>query len=506
MKISNLFINKKLFLILISISLGIVNYTFFIAPTRWFKDDTQLKSNVNIPPSLTLITIALGPFRGLIADALWWHVSDLQDEGNFFEIMKISNWIAAMQPENPFVWTYHAWNMAYNISDEFPTPQTKWEWIYAAIKFLRNDALAYIPKNKQIKSELAWLIINRIAEGNDKLNTYYTRQWLKHISKSMKYGNINEIKNFISYAKKHPDFDKLKTPEAQRISNLIYEQNLNPNKMLAIDQKFGPFNWKLPIVNALYWIYKKDNTSFRQGDLNYETVLDVALFTTFLKGTVITNSKNKSFITTNNLKITKNIVKYYNHQIKQKQLADDKTQRQKLKLLIGRFSDMLSNIIPIVKLFNGDKDARAYFKIYRQLNPEYKKSFDAFLKQNIHRLTYEGPIKCKQSIIEAYCCNAFTFAIGNQYNKIKTPLKEAKVLYDMHQKKYKNSSYSLPPFAIIKTAAFCKTALWLNNQKVVDKLFKIVSDEKSSLYVKNSRDIQINNLNILKLIHENITE
>ena len=94
--------NGKSLLIKIILLLGIClvifsNYLFLVAPTRWQSTDSELKGNQAMPPSLVLITIALGPIRGLIADALWWHVADLQERSEYFEIIKITDWITAMQ-------------------------------------------------------------------------------------------------------------------------------------------------------------------------------------------------------------------------------------------------------------------------------------------------------------------------------------------------------------------------------------------------------------------------
>jgi hypothetical protein len=499
--------NKKLLIIAFVLIIGTVNYYYFIAPTRWHNDNSQLKNNADIPPSLTLITIALGPFRGLIADALWWHISDLQEEGNYFEIMKISTWVAAMQPENPFVWTFHAWNMAYNIADEFPTPDSQWEWTYAAIKFLRNDALSYIPSNQQIKSELAWIIISRIIEGNSKLNIYYTKKWIAKMSKALEFGNREELKLIVEYIKDNPHYKNQKSKEALRIQELTNKQNLDPERMLEIDKKFGPFNWKLPITTALYWIYKGNLTNYKEGDLNYATVLDVAFFTTLLKGTVITNDKSDFFITTNNLKISDNIITYYKELIAEESKQNISEEKSaKYKILKDRFKNLLENMIPIVKLFNKNKKAQKYFNIYKELAHNDKETFDEFYKNNLQRITKEGPIKCKQSIIEGYCCKAFILAIGNQYNEIEPTIKAAESLYNTHQKYYKKTNYELPSFENIKTAAFCKTVLWLTNKKIADKLIKIVSNPKDILYIKNCKDLKINNIEIMSLINENITK
>src|SRR5262245_64587108 len=50
------------------------------------------------PPVLVFTTVALGGFRGLIANALWVRAMDLQDEGKFFEKVQLADWITKLQP------------------------------------------------------------------------------------------------------------------------------------------------------------------------------------------------------------------------------------------------------------------------------------------------------------------------------------------------------------------------------------------------------------------------
>jgi hypothetical protein len=281
---------------------------------------------------------------------------------------------------------------------------------------------------------------------------------------------------------------------------------MDPERMLEIDKKLGPFNWKLPVTAALYWIYKEGRTSYKEGNLNYSTVLDVALFTTLLKGTVIVNRKSDIFITTNNLEISDNIVHYYK-KLLEKESANNPEEEpgSGYKILKGRFKNLLENMIPIIELFNRREKAEKYFKVYKKITGS-NISFDDFCRKNLKRITNEGPVKCKQSIIEGYCCKAFIYAIGNQYSEIKPILDSARKLYDTHQKYYQHTPYELPPFKNIKAAAFCKTALLVTNKIIAEKLIKIVSNPKDILYIQNCKDFKINNINIMSLINENITE
>ena len=73
----------------------------------------------NAPPALAFTTVALGGFRGLIANGLWARAIRLQDQGNYFEMVSLSDWITKLQPDNSMVWAMQAWNMTYNISVQF---------------------------------------------------------------------------------------------------------------------------------------------------------------------------------------------------------------------------------------------------------------------------------------------------------------------------------------------------------------------------------------------------
>src|SRR3989304_9068708 len=90
-----------------------------------------------MPPHMAVATAALGPFRGLLVDFLWYRANRLQTEGNYYEADTLGRWITTLQPRFPAVWVFQAWNMAYNISVATHTKEERWDWVNKGIRLLR---------------------------------------------------------------------------------------------------------------------------------------------------------------------------------------------------------------------------------------------------------------------------------------------------------------------------------------------------------------------------------
>src|ERR1700691_3591007 len=95
---------------------------------------TRLTVLSNAPPLLTFTTVALGGFRGLIANALWMRASDLQNEDKYFEMVQLSDWITKLEPHFVGVWSEQARNMAYNISVKFKDHEDRWHWVQRGVQ------------------------------------------------------------------------------------------------------------------------------------------------------------------------------------------------------------------------------------------------------------------------------------------------------------------------------------------------------------------------------------
>src|SRR5436190_19212233 len=188
------------------------------------------------PPVLVFTTVALGGFRGLIANALWIRASDLQEEDKYFEMVQLADWITKLQPHFTTVWVHQAWNMAYNISIKFNDMNDRWLWVLRGIELLRDRGLRFNPKEPLIYRELAWFFQHKLGQNLDDGHEYYKHIWAEEMQKVLGAGR--------------PNFAELLDPPTaeahERVKTLREKYKLEPKFMKEVDEMYGPLEWRLP--------------------------------------------------------------------------------------------------------------------------------------------------------------------------------------------------------------------------------------------------------------------
>ncbi len=127
------------------------------------------------PPEIA-IAIAMGAFRGIFVNVLWIRAQNLKDEGRFHESIELARAITRLQPRFPRVWSFHAWNLAYNISVSTDTASERWRWVKSGIDLLRLEGIPRNPNDMHLQRELAWIFIHKVQGISDDANRYYKRQ------------------------------------------------------------------------------------------------------------------------------------------------------------------------------------------------------------------------------------------------------------------------------------------------------------------------------------------
>jgi hypothetical protein len=191
--------------------------------------------SADVPPMLVFATVALGGFRGVIADLLWLRAARMQEEGRFVELVQLSEWITALEPDNGEVWAYHAWNLAYNVSVMMTRPDDRWRWVQNGIDLLRDNGVRLNPSNAQVRRELAWFFQHKLGTDMDVAAPTYRREWARTVA------------TYLAPDGSPPEPDSLNAAE---IKDALA---IDPDTMRAIDQRFGGLDWRVPCSHAVYW-------------------------------------------------------------------------------------------------------------------------------------------------------------------------------------------------------------------------------------------------------------
>ena len=173
-------------------------------------------------PQADLAVALLGGFRSIAAEIVWFRADRLQDSGRYAEMAQLAAWLTFLEPHTPEVWSYAAWNLAYNISVMMQTPADRWRWVEAGLKLLRDDGLRLNPGEPALHREIAWLFLAKIGGKFDDASPYYREAWKHEVENVQKTGDWSTL-------------------------------GLDPAQMAAIDSEYGAQDWTHPYASAIYW-------------------------------------------------------------------------------------------------------------------------------------------------------------------------------------------------------------------------------------------------------------
>src|SRR6185503_10701797 len=247
---------------------------------------TRMTPLENAPPVLAFTTVALGGFRGLIANALWIRAIDLQQEDKFFEQVQLSDWITKLQPSFVQVWIVQAWNMAYNISVKFRDPYDRWRWVQRGIELLRDEGLKYNPREALIYRELAWFFQHKMGQNIDDAHLIYKYEWANEMTRALAGGR--------------PNYDELLNPstdQGRERARLVREKyKMDPAVMKRADELYGPLEWRLPEASAIYWAMVGLEKSAKKDLITLRRVIYQSLHVCVLRGRIVLANTNGTYV------------------------------------------------------------------------------------------------------------------------------------------------------------------------------------------------------------------
>ena len=168
------------FAVLIGATLLVQKRLDNIVKTDKLVDEASIEG---LPPTVAFTTVALGGFRGVLADMLWLRTNGLQQQGKYFEMVQLASWITKLQPKFTGATAYLAWNMAYNISVTYTSPVDRWRWVQRGIELIRDEALNYNANDPLLYRELGWIYQHKIGNMLDDAQRYYKYMICKEMMK-----------------------------------------------------------------------------------------------------------------------------------------------------------------------------------------------------------------------------------------------------------------------------------------------------------------------------------
>ena len=303
----------------------------------------------NAPPVLAFTTVALGAFRGLIANALWIRANDLQEEGKNFEAVQLADWITKLQPNLDTPWIFQAWNMAYNISVKFPEHADRWLWVQRGIELLRDEGLRYNPGKAAMYRELAWFFQHKMGASLDDAHNYYKSQWFLKMNQVLPNGRAD-----------YATLLKPETPEQkEQVRRLATEFKLDPRLMQRVDEAYGPLDWRLPEAHAIYWAMSGIENTDSQDKLPLRRTIFQPMLATLHHGRIITNRINNLPDLRPNLEIIPNASKAYEDAIA--------AESEENKAHVARaHRNFLKDAVYFLYANNKQTDAQKWFNYLRQ--------------------------------------------------------------------------------------------------------------------------------------------
>ncbi len=400
----------------------------------------------NAPPMVAFTTVALGSFRGLIANFLWLRTHRMQDEGRYFEMVQLASWITMLQPRFTGATAYLAWNMAYNVSVTFTRPEDRWRWVRRGIELIRDEALVYNPGDPELYRELGWIYQHKLGQEMDDANIYYKWQLAEEMMSVLGGWPVDwelwarapaddrELRRFLG--ENHPLWSWLterRLPLAELESTfrdhngfpedlqksllelgvrdtlnvyfrgrwLRQRLKLEPDRIARLNQKYGEFDWRLPEAHAIYWATRGLEVAEDGIDLACERMIFQSLNNAFAGGRLLYfRGANEEldrpvvqFIP--NIEIVDAVERAYLESIEQH--PDNRS-------IVSARRNFLERAVTTLYIFGRETKAGEYLRTLRRdfPQPEYRRPLEDFALRRLAGDVAEANFNQAQGMVQGY--------------------------------------------------------------------------------------------------------
>jgi len=405
----------------------------------------------NAPPMVAFTTVALGGFRGLVADWLWLRLTRLQDQGSYFEMVQLASWIVKLQPRFTGAAAFLAWNMAYNVSVSFTSFEDRWRWVRKGIELIRDEALDYNPGDPELYKELAWVYHHKLGAYMDDANRYYKQELAKEmirvfgeyppdwnalaaapLTEGELRRSLADKPGFDAFLRKHDwsftDFERrfrkadgLPESIAEETANAPWKTvvenclrrrwiqiryKLDPARIARLNQKYGPLDWRLPEAHAIYWASLGLETADEKVNIACERVTFQALANAFKTARLIYLKDVNVLEMSPNIGLVDAVNQSY---------VDAMEKHKGNKSVYASYENFLVDAVVVLYTFGQQKKAKEYLGKARDMysNKRYRKSLDQFALDELAKDMAQASPQQAQGTVRGYlvqCC--YSLALG----------------------------------------------------------------------------------------------
>lgn len=156
---------RKAILVLVGFAL-LVTLWLFHAGINAVKEGADLAETSpfrELPPGEFAGTLLMGGFRAIAVNLLWMRATDLLQQREWHELMALYELISHLQPHFEEVWSFNAWNLAFNIPHYIDEPEGRWKWVREAFRFL-DKGLLHNPRSAKLMFMKGWIFSVRIPQ------------------------------------------------------------------------------------------------------------------------------------------------------------------------------------------------------------------------------------------------------------------------------------------------------------------------------------------------------
>ncbi len=318
--------------------------------------DLQSATATPLPPAVSFVTVGLAGFRGLAADLLLLRALRLQDRQRYFELVQLTNWITALEPQFTQVRVLQAWNMAYNISVMMPTDEDRWRWVQNGISLLRDRGLRANPNDRRLFRELGWIFFHKIGSDSDTAAPHYKREWAKQMMTAV--GQQGYV-----------DYSTLQAvPES---ASRLLDLGLIPERMQEVDDLYGPLDWRVAETHSLYWAHCGMTVAGpKSGTVACERMVCQSMSALVNRGRLTYSAEGDLFVTSPNFDLLPNAIAAF-----ERSLIDASSD-----LPAAAFANFLATTVKTLRFYRCGKEARELFDLLHSRFPSSatEQGYDSF--------------------------------------------------------------------------------------------------------------------------------